>query len=130
VLGPLLERWLRLAAWPQLWTTLRVLAELLARNDRPEEAVLLLVAADRAPSAPAVAGTHAVHYTRLADTLRGQVSSQAHEKIAALAGLLPRTAVVDRARAAVADLPDETGTAPANSSRSAVPTPPAPPWKA
>ncbi len=104
VLGPLLERWLRLAAWPQLWTTLRILAELLARNGLPEEAALLLVAADRAPSAPAVAGTHAVRYTRLAEALREQVSSHAHEKIAILADLLPRTAVVDRARAVVADL--------------------------
>lgn len=105
--GPLLERWLRLALWPQLWTTLRTLAELLGRNDRPEEAALLLAAADRAPSAPAVAGTHAVRYARLADTLRGQVSPQAYERIEVLAGLLPPTAVVDRARAAVTDLRDQ-----------------------
>jgi len=104
VVGPLLERWLRLAAWPQLWTTMRLLAELLARNDRPEEAALLLAAADRAPSAPAIAGTDIDRYARLDHELRQRIDAQAYEKIATLAAFLPRTAVVDRARAAVAAL--------------------------
>lgn len=109
LLAPLLERWLRLAAWPQLWTTLRTLAELLARNHRPEPAALLLAAADRAPSAPAVAGTHAGRYARLAGTLQREISPPAYEKITVLAGLLPRAAVVDRARAALDDLRGRAG---------------------
>jgi predicted ATPase/DNA-binding winged helix-turn-helix (wHTH) protein len=104
VVGPLLERWLRLAAWPQLWTTMRILAELLVRNDRPEEAALLLAAAVRAPSAPAIAGTDIARYARLDHELRQRIDAQAYEKIATLAAFLPRTAVVDRARAAVAAL--------------------------
>lgn len=104
VLDPLLERWLRLAAWPQLWTALRILAELLAQNERPEEAALLLAAADRAPSAPALAGTDTARYVQLAEMLRKRLSPATYEKITILASLLPRTVVVDRARAAITDL--------------------------
>lgn len=113
VVGPLLERWLRLAAWPQLWTTMRLLAELLSRNDRPEEAALLLAAADRAPSAPAIAGTDIDRYALLNHELRQRINAQAYEKIATLAAFLPRTAVVDRARAAVAALSQSRGGRPA-----------------
>jgi hypothetical protein len=116
VVGPLLERWLRLAAWPQLWTTMRILAELLARNDRPEEAALLLAAADRAPSAPAIAGTDIDRYARLDHELRQRVDRQAYENIATLAAFLPRTAVVDRARAAVAALSRSVAAPPARTS--------------
>lgn len=101
---PLLERWLRLATWPQLWTTLRILAELLAEHDRPEPAALLLAAADRAPSAPAVTGEDADRYTRLAAAARARVGPRALERIDALAAVLPRAQVVDRARAAVGEL--------------------------
>ncbi|HSJ60177.1 MAG TPA: hypothetical protein VK895_03025 [Jiangellaceae bacterium] len=114
--GPLLERWLRLAAWPQLWTTLRILAELLARNDRTEEAALLLAAADRAPSAPAIAGTDIERYAQLDHEIRRRVDPQAFEKIATLAAFLPRTAVVDRARAGVAGLSRSVAAPPARTS--------------
>lgn len=99
VLGPLLKLWLRLAAWPQLWTTLRILAEWLARNDRCEEAALLLAAADQAPSAPAIAGTDTERYARLGEMLRERLGPETHQKIATLAAVLPRTHLVDRARA-------------------------------
>jgi hypothetical protein len=113
VVGPLLDRWLRLAAWPQLWTTMRIMAELLALNDRPEEAALLLAAADRAPSAPAIAGTDIDRYAQLDHELRQRIDAQAYEKIATLAAFLPRTAVVDRARAAVVALSQSAGGRPA-----------------
>lgn len=101
VLGPLLERWLRLAVWPQLWTTLRILAEWLARNDRYEEAALLLAAADRAPSAPTIAGEDVERYARLDELLRDRLGPEILTKIASLAAALPRTDIVDRARAAL-----------------------------
>ncbi|MQA16969.1 MAG: hypothetical protein GEV09_23400 [Pseudonocardiaceae bacterium] len=104
VVGPLLERWLRLAVWPQLWTTLRILAELLADNDLPETAALLLAAADHAPSAPAVTGDDAERYRRLTRTLPDRVGARSHEQIAALAVMLPRAQVVDRAQAVVSEL--------------------------
>lgn len=101
LLGPLVERWLRLAVWPQLWTTLRILAELLAASDRPETAALLLAAADQAPSAPRVTGADAERYRGLTATLRARIGAAAHDRIAALAAVLPRAQVVERARAAV-----------------------------
>ncbi|MDN5856346.1 MAG: hypothetical protein L0K86_26590, partial [Actinomycetia bacterium] len=105
--GPLLQRWLRLAIWPQQWTTLRILAELLAANDWPETAALLLAAAGHAPSAPAVTGADADRYRALAGALRERVGPDAHDRIKALAAVLPRAQVVDRALAAVDDLRDQ-----------------------
>ncbi|GAA4430089.1 BTAD domain-containing putative transcriptional regulator [Georgenia halophila] len=102
VVRPLLDRWLRLAVWPQLWTTLRIFAELLAR-DRPELAMLLLAAADHAPSAPAVTGADVVRYAELTATLRARIDPAAFGRITELAAMLPRTQVVDRARAASHD---------------------------
>ncbi|GEL17963.1 hypothetical protein [Pseudonocardia asaccharolytica] len=104
VAGPLLERWLRLAAWPQLWTSLRVLAELFAARGRDETAALLLAAAAQVPSAPAVTGADAKRYRRLHDVLQDRVGPQVHGGISELAALLPRSHVVDRARVAVAEL--------------------------
>lgn len=104
LVGPLLDRWLRLATWPQLWTTLRILAELLDEHERPETAALLLAAADTAPSAPAVTGEDVDRYGRLSASVRGRVGSRALEKIDALAAVLSRAQVVERARAAVDEL--------------------------
>ncbi|HYH32155.1 MAG TPA: BTAD domain-containing putative transcriptional regulator [Pseudonocardia sp.] len=104
LVGPLLDRWLRLGTWPQLWTTLRIVAELLVRHDRPEPAVLLLAAADRAPTAPAVTGEDRERCARLIATARARVGPRALDELDALAAVLPRAQVVDRARAAVSDL--------------------------
>lgn len=104
LVGPLLDRWLRLATWPQLWTTVRILAELFAQHDRPEHAALLLAAADRAPTAPAVTGEDVERYARLTARVRSRVGPRALTRVDALAAMLPRAQVVDRARAAVAEL--------------------------
>lgn len=45
---PLLHDVRRAGAWPQAWTTLRIVAELLTARDRREDAVFLLAAADAA----------------------------------------------------------------------------------
>ena len=104
VFAPLLHRWLRLAAWPQLWTTLRLVAELLAATGRDETAALLLAAADGAPGAPAVSGEDVDRYDRLRGAVRAHVRKQRYEEILELAAMLPRARVVDRAVAAVTDL--------------------------
>jgi tetratricopeptide (TPR) repeat protein len=54
---PLLDQTRREGNWPQLWTSLRILAELLANLDRHETAAILLTAARQSPSAPAVSGS-------------------------------------------------------------------------
>lgn len=63
-----------------------------------------LAAADRAPSAPAVTGDDVERYQRLARTLGDRVDAEAHERSVALAAMLPRAQIVDRARAAVSEL--------------------------
>lgn len=100
----LLPHWLRLAAWPQLWTTLRLAAELLAAAGRHEAAALPLAAADGAPGAPAVTGDDVDRYARLRATLRAQLGQQRYDEILTMAVMLPRAGVVDRTLSAVTDL--------------------------
>jgi len=63
--GPLLHDELRTGSWPQLWTTLRILAELLVALDRDDTAALLLAAACAAPAAPALRGDDVERYRAL-----------------------------------------------------------------
>ncbi|PVZ06401.1 BTAD domain-containing putative transcriptional regulator [Actinomycetospora cinnamomea] len=55
----------RLGMWPQVWTTLRLAAELLVELDDPGRAAALLAAADRDPLAPAILGAHRERDDRL-----------------------------------------------------------------
>ncbi|MPV36216.1 ATP-binding protein [Georgenia subflava] len=103
VVGPLLDRWFRLGAWPQQWTTLRIFAELLA-EDRPESAALLLTAADAASSAPAVTGADARRYAKLGADLRAELGTSVFGRITELGSILPRAQVVDRARVTAGEL--------------------------
>ncbi len=61
---PLLDQARRDGNWPQLWTALRILAELLTALGQPQAAALL-PAAPHAPSAPAVTGEDVQHYRQL-----------------------------------------------------------------
>ncbi|RJU01071.1 hypothetical protein D6T65_11645 [Arthrobacter frigidicola] len=54
-----IEHWQRSGMWVQQWTTLRLLAELLADLDQPRPAVVLLSAADSAAEASVVGGPEA-----------------------------------------------------------------------
>ncbi|WP_459279754.1 AfsR/SARP family transcriptional regulator [Arthrobacter sp. TMN-37] len=54
-----IEHWHRAGMWVQQWTTLRLLAELLADLDQPRPAVVLLSAAGSAPEASVVGGPEA-----------------------------------------------------------------------
>lgn len=92
---PLLEDERRTGAWPQLWTTVRILAELFA-SDRPEDAVFLLSAADTAPSAPPLAGADLHRYGELSDELTERLGATVAARIALLARGIPRAQVLDR----------------------------------
>lgn len=94
--------------WPQLWTSLRILAELLASLDRHETAALLLTAAREAPSAPAVSGPDVDRYRLLDDVIRQRIEPDVLHQIATLASALPRAQVADRALAAIGGLNAQT----------------------
>ncbi|MEX5296092.1 BTAD domain-containing putative transcriptional regulator [Kocuria sp. CPCC 205268] len=94
----LLELQRRAGHWPQLWTTLRILAELFAGAGRFEAAELVLAAAETAESAPGLAGPDVERYRALRATVREELGPDRAHRIATLARLLPRTEVLDRAR--------------------------------
>ncbi|WP_165966724.1 BTAD domain-containing putative transcriptional regulator, partial [Actinomadura sp. 7K507] len=68
LVAPILDAARRAGAWPQLWTTMRIFAELLAARDRPHEAALLLTGADAADTAPPATGPDMARYTALKST--------------------------------------------------------------
>lgn len=104
----LLELQRRAGHWPQLWTTLRILAELFAAAGRPDAAELVLAAAETAESAPGLAGPDVERYRVLRATVREGLGADRAHRIATLARLLPRTEVLDRAR----DTAEELGARP------------------
>jgi hypothetical protein len=86
---PLLHQARREGNWPQLWTALRILAELLATLGRPETAAVLLAAARESPSAPAVSGEDVERYRQLEELISQRTSPDVLDQITALG---PRTA--------------------------------------
>lgn len=94
----------RSAAWPQVWTTLRISAELLERHDRLEDAALLLLAAEVSTSAPPLVGADVERYGRLRSRLDERLGPSVVQGLAALAASASRSAVVDRATTVLADL--------------------------
>ncbi|MDN5794329.1 MAG: hypothetical protein L0H79_01090 [Intrasporangium sp.] len=106
---PLLRDVLRSGTWPQVWTSLRVAAELLSERGRREDAVLLLSAADAAPSAPPLVGDDVSRYATLTAGLRAGLGSAVVDRISAVAAVVPRSRVVDRALGLLTDLDELTG---------------------
>jgi predicted ATPase/DNA-binding SARP family transcriptional activator len=96
---PLLDQAYRDGNWPQLWTALRILAELLVSLDRHEAAAVLLAAAREAPSAPALSGSDIDRYRQLEELISQRTGTRVLGQITELARALPRAQVVDRARA-------------------------------
>ena len=88
--------------WPQLWTTLRILAELLEALGRPQDAALLLAGASADPSAPPVTGDDIPRYRELQRRIGDQIGTDAYQRLADRAALLPRAQVLNRALAALA----------------------------
>lgn len=85
------------AAWPQLWTTLRILAEQLAVTGRPADAAFLLGAAMAAPTAPPLVGQDVGRYADLEKALATQLGRRVVDRITQVAGSTPRAQVVARA---------------------------------
>ena len=102
VFPDLLHQLRRRGGWPQLWTSLRILAELLEALSRPQDAALLLAAASADPSAPPVTGDDGPRYRDLQRRIVGQIGTDAHQRLADQAALLPRVQVLDQALAALA----------------------------
>jgi predicted ATPase/DNA-binding SARP family transcriptional activator len=102
VFPDLLQQLRRRSGWPQLWTSLRILAELLEALGRPHDAALLLASASADPSAPPVSGDDIPRYRELQRRIADQVGPDAHQRLADQAALLPRAQVLDRALTALA----------------------------
>ena len=94
---PLLHDVRRTGAWPQVWTTLRIAAELLAAYGRREDAAFLLAAAQTAPTAPPLVGEDVSRYMRLSEDLARHLGPAVVAGISDLAAGMRRSQVVDRA---------------------------------
>jgi len=102
VFPDLLHQLRRRGGWPQLWTSLRILAELLEASGRPQDAALLLASASVAPSAPPLTGDDVPRYRELQRRIAGQIGTDADRRLADQAALLSRVQILDRALAALA----------------------------
>ncbi|WP_165970366.1 BTAD domain-containing putative transcriptional regulator [Actinomadura sp. 6K520] len=99
LLTPLLDGTRRAGTWPQLWTTMRIFAELLAARDHPHEAALLLTGADAADTAPPPTGTDIARYAALTKTLHARLGEETVTGIASLSRDIPPSQLAERARA-------------------------------
>lgn len=99
--GPLLRDIRRAAAWPQAWTTVRLVAELLLERHRFAEAALLLGAADQAREAPPLIAADAAR--GLDRRLREALGEDTTRGIDRVAGGLTRTQVLDRTAALITE---------------------------
>lgn len=88
-------------AWPQLWTTLRLSAELLAASDRAAEAAFVLEATRVGETVPPLVGEDVDRYAVLAGGLRERLGASAISGIRQLASATPRAQVVRRTEAAL-----------------------------
>lgn len=95
--GTLLRDIRRVHAWPQIWTTLRILAEMYSATDHPHEAALLLTAAEHHPSAPPPAGDDVDRYASLRESLRTRLGERTSSQIMIAAREAGREQLVDRA---------------------------------
>ncbi|MGO1740038.1 MAG: hypothetical protein ACTHYM_13705, partial [Actinomycetaceae bacterium] len=93
----LLDPLRRGTCWPYLWTCLRIVAELLVREGHPADAELVLAAADADPGAPPPAGRDVARYRRLREQIAREIGQVAVDRIDALAELLPRREIAERA---------------------------------
>lgn len=93
----LLQQLRRRGSWPQLWTALRILAELLYALDHAELAGLLLAAAETDPTAPVVSGDDIKRYRELQHQISERIGADAAARITTTARSLTRAQVLDRA---------------------------------
>jgi predicted ATPase len=83
----LIQRWHRVGAWPQLWTTLRTAAELLVRATRFDDAALLLGAIEQRTEAIPTFGADEARYAAVCGETRAALGDRADAAFAAGASL-------------------------------------------
>lgn len=93
----------RLGAWTQVWTMLRMLAELLAETGRWSDAAFFLGAAQGSASAPPPVGQDIERYAEVQVTLSQHLGARALEQIQDLAAATPRSQVLSRAERCLTD---------------------------
>ena len=79
----LIELWQRAGAWTQLWTTLRSVADALARLESFEAAAVAHTALMEAQTGPPVYGDDAERLARLSQTLDEQLGTEARARVEA-----------------------------------------------
>ena len=95
--------WRRAAAWPQIWTTARLVAEHCAGRGGDETALLLLALAERDPRAPLVTGRDADRHRLLRADARARMGPATAERLDGLARIMtPGDAVARAVTAATA----------------------------
>ncbi|AGF72960.1 hypothetical protein [Corynebacterium halotolerans] len=94
----LLELQQRRSYWAQLWNIMRILAELFTAAGRLETAELILAAAEASESAPVPAGVDIERHRLLRRRVHEGLGTERADRIAAIARLLPRTEILNRAR--------------------------------
>ncbi|KUG53388.1 hypothetical protein AVL62_00890 [Serinicoccus chungangensis] len=95
--GALLRDLQRTGSWAQIWTMLRVLAELLLEEGEASGAAFLLGAAEQDPSAPPLMGEDIARHAAIRQRLVDEVGAGVLEQIAAMASATPRPHVLRRA---------------------------------
>ncbi len=94
----LLELQQRRGHWPQLWNTMRILAELFIATGRLDTAELILTAAEASESAPGPAGGDVERHRLLRRKIREGLGVERTTRIGVIARLLPRTEILNRVR--------------------------------
>ncbi|MDX2379707.1 MAG: winged helix-turn-helix domain-containing protein, partial [Acidimicrobiia bacterium] len=101
----LIDRWLRTGTWPQLWTTLRNVADIPGEFD-DETRLTILLAAEHDAQAPVVADHHAAALQdELIDECRDRLGERA-DAVASSARHIPRGEVAQRAIVSLRSLID------------------------
>ena len=90
-----------MGAWTQVWTLVRVLAELLAARELWSESAFCLGAVEGAPGAPPAVGQDVPRYAELRSTLAAHLSVRVLESIQVLAAATPRAQVLSRVERAL-----------------------------
>jgi tetratricopeptide (TPR) repeat protein len=98
--GSVIEAFHRSAAWPQLWTTVRSLAEALVQLERFEQAAVLLGALEGAGARPVVRGADLPRLARTRDALVGVLGPDRMAALLAEGAALDDDQAVHRALAA------------------------------
>jgi predicted ATPase/DNA-binding SARP family transcriptional activator len=100
----LLDLWRRTGHGPQLWTTARNAAALLAVHDRPREAAMLLLRADMTPQAAAVDAEIARHSSRTFVPVTSLVEPADLDTLREDVAAMTTREVIDAARDALASV--------------------------